>query len=79
MHRVHLASPARKVSRARRASKELLVLRALELLLKLGNALPGFYRRRTGHSAQQRLLVDLLALSLVCGSHGVTSLSNAQF
>jgi hypothetical protein len=59
--------------------KALLVLRALELLLKLGNALPGFYGRRTGHSAQQRLWVDLLALSLVCGSHGVTSFNNAQF
>lgn len=59
--------------------KALLLRRLLELLFKLGNALPGFYGRRTGYSAQQGLFVDLFALGLACRSHGVASLNDAQF
>lgn len=59
--------------------KALLLRRLLELLFKLGNALPGFYGRRTGYSAQQCLLVDLFALGLACRRHGVASLNDAQF
>lgn len=59
--------------------KALLLRRLLELLFKLGNALPGFYGRRTGYSAQQGLLVNLFALGLAYRRHGVASLSDAQF
>lgn len=59
--------------------KALLLRRLLELLFKLGNALPGFYGRRTGYSAQQGLFVDLFTLGLACRSHGVASLNDAQF
>ena len=59
--------------------KALLLRRLLELLFKLGNALPGFYGRRAGYSAQQCLLVDLFALGLACRSHMVPSFNDAQF
>lgn len=59
--------------------KALLLRRLLELLFKLGNALTGFYGRRTGYSAQQGLLVNLFALGLAYRRHGVASLSDAQF
>lgn len=59
--------------------KALLLRRLLELLFKLGNALPGFYCRRTGYSAQQGLFVDLFTLGLACRRHGVASLSDTQF
>ena len=44
--------------------KALLLRRLMELLFKLGNALPGFYGRRAGYSAQQSPLTDRLALGL---------------
>lgn len=59
--------------------KALLLRRLLELLFKLGNALTGFYGRRTGYSAQQGLLVNLFALGLAYRRHWVASLSDAQF
>lgn len=59
--------------------KALLLRRLFELLFKLGNALPGFYGRRTGYSTQQGLLVNLFALGLACRRHGVASLNDAQF
>ncbi len=57
----------------------LLLRRLLELLFKLGNALPGFNGRRTGYSAQQSLFVDLFALGSACRRHGVALLNGAQF
>lgn len=59
--------------------KALLLRRLLELLFKLGNALPSLNGRRTGYSAQQGLFVDLFTLGLACRRHGVASLNEAQF
>ena len=49
--------------------KALFLCRLSELLFQLGNALPGFYGRRAGHSTQQSPLTDRLTFGLVYTVH----------
>ncbi len=50
-----------------------------ELLFQQGNALPGFYGRRAGYSAQQSPLTDRLALGLAYTGHRAVLLAVVKF